>query len=423
MVNVQTIFTIGGIISAEIEEEHPFHCDAPSGEEIDISLVGYPEPCDQNEQFIAFNHSVRKEEREVLWVGDWSVTGMGVKASTCGEHLGLYSDGITFTRTRRSCGKQCCPVDSWKWQAKTGDNASQYLQFVQRELGISLRHASFNPANSCSLVDGKIRAEKDNEGKIIPCAPPGQMEAFKINVLRRFLERFHRSDAGPLGFAYILHPGRENERGSGKYYYSPHVHVITNFAFYESDKEEMKRWYLKYGFTFTMFKHLDQENPDGTYNIKCQDYEDGDGKIQNDLTKKLIYCFSHSLLILKGHQKPVITYNGSFRPVNFDYVKIKRKVFVRSTKGLKMFKVVEDRVEYVEDIIPGKDAIVNGVLCSLKTTCKIFPKRDHNGDVIPELCERTWKKKWLIIWRFKYIKWDDPKEPDDKIVRMHSVEK
>lgn len=355
-------------------------------ESIDYEMAGYPTPQVEGETFVAFGNKVRKSERQITWKGDWTITGMVQPGEKCGEHLGLYGDGKNFTRTRRSCHRQECGICSWKWQAKAGDNASQYLQFIGG-LGHELRHASFNPTAACTSVGGKITAMVDDKGHPVPSAPVGDMSAFKLREMRAFMEKYHDPSAGDLGGAYILHPGREEVRGGGTYYYSPHVHLITNFRFRKSDVEAMKQDCLVGGFTLTIFVN----KRTSSYAIDFRDYKDDDGRIRNDLTAKLIYNFSHSLVqVGKTQNHAGITYFGSFRPQVNDYVKVKRKVLVRSKEARGMVKLKEAAPETIGD----------------RTICRPIRKR---GKLVPDLTEMG-AYKWLRMWRFKYL-------PDPKLIR------
>lgn len=257
----------------------------------------------QDDRFY-FRSEIRSEENALPdgdYPGRYQISGRGVKSNdSCGVPKGRYRlEGTNQVKSAfYGCHRQGCPVCFRTWAIRTADKATAFLEAVSQRNGAFWNHATWAPSDAWV-------AEHMDDWKLMEYQ------------LAEFLKKWHVGNV-PLGYTLVRHPRTikcevcgytcETHRlpkacpqcdalNPWKWFFKPHLHLITNFWFNKGDSETIAE---KLDETGAVFVNI---------NVKAEI-----PPLRGDQLKKVIaYELGHALwkhAVGRGHGMKSIRYFG-----------------------------------------------------------------------------------------------------------------
>lgn len=250
---------------------------------------------------------------------DVTIPGRGAitDSEKCGSFHGSYLAGDKLRAVLYSCHKPTCPRCFREWAARQGGKSAAFIWGIKRWSGDTIYHSVFSP------VEGRYTIDK------------------LVESIKTLMYKFHSGDSGRLGYAYVIHPYRlrclgghpsPRERGYGgnklpavcpecgmpwEWYYSPHVHVVSNFYVDCTSKVKADAWNQAQANAGIKYANISQDNH--YYDLTHQVAFPRPGFIDSvDTLESIVkYELGHSLVKKKARSQAIV-YVGSWCRLNYN---------------------------------------------------------------------------------------------------------
>lgn len=255
---------------------------------------------------------------QVMQKNDVTIPGRGAitDIERCGTFHGSFLAGNDLRAVLYSCHKPTCPRCFREYAARQGKHSSAFIWGIKKYSGDTIYHSVFSP------VEGVYTIEK------------------LVEVIKVLMEKFHSGERGSLGYAYVVHPYRlrclsghssPHERGySGgnlppfcsqcglpwAWFYSPHIHVVSNFYVDCTSPIKAQAWNQAQADYHVKYANISQD--DHYRDIKNQVLVPRPGYIPSvEILESIIkYELGHSMVKI-GKRSQAIVYVGSWCRLNY----------------------------------------------------------------------------------------------------------